>query len=185
MIGRHQTGTSKQKSEHMHLPQRLLAVTIASAAIVFSFSINVKAIQSDGRSQFIKQGDFGDVLQDVKDAIINRGLVIDYIGHVDKMLERTSKTVGSVTAAGSKSPFLHAKYLQFCSAKLTHESVSANPYNLAICPYVVFVFEAKSQPGQVVIGYRRPIPGPSKRTQKAFGEIEQLLQSIAKEAAED
>ncbi len=130
---------------------------------------------------FTKQGDFEDALLDLKDAIINRGLVVDYVGNVDKMLERTSKTVGSVTEKGSASPYLHAKYVQFCSAKLTHESVSANVYNLSICPYVVFAFESKAQPGRIVVGYRRPGVGHSVRSKKAMAKIDKLLEGIVKE----
>ena len=129
-----------------------------------------------------KSGNFEDVWKDLKDAVVNRGLVIDYVGHVDKMLERTSGAAQSVTASGSQSPYLHARYLQFCSSKLTHASVSANPYNLSICPYVVFAFEAKTKPGEIIVGFRRPIPGPSKLTRTAFAKIEALLEGIAKEA---
>jgi len=142
------------------------------------------AMEKRGYKSAVKQADFAEVLQDVKDAIVNRGLVIDYVGHVDTMLERTSETVGSVTEKGVKSPFIAAKYVQFCSAKLTHDAVSANPYNIAVCPYVLFVFEERSTPGQVVVGYRRFIPGPSKLTRKAFGKIDALLSEIIAEATE-
>ncbi len=155
----------------------LLAVLIAPLG-------SVSAMEKRGYNSAIKEGDFADVLQDVKDAIINRGLVIDYVGHVDTMLERTSETVGSVTEKGVKSPFLAAKYVQFCSAKLTHDAVSANPYNIAVCPYVVFVFEDRAAPGQIVVGYRRPIPGPSRLTRKALNKIEVLLSEIMTEATE-
>jgi len=118
----------------------------------------------------------------MKDVVINIGLVIDYVGHVDKLLQRTSKAAGSVTAAGSETPYLNAKYLQFCSSKLTHASVSANPFNLSICPYVVFAFETKSKPGEIVVGYRRPVPGPSKLTRAAIAKIDKLLDGIVREA---
>lgn len=142
------------------------------------------AMEKRGYKSAIKEGDFADVLEDVKDAIINRGLVIDYVGHVDAMLDRTSETVGSVTEKGVKSPFLGAKYVQFCSAKITHDAVSANPYNIAVCPYVVFVFEERSAPGQIVVGYRRPILGPSRLTRRALSKIEALLSEIMAEATE-
>jgi hypothetical protein len=128
------------------------------------------------------KGAFDDVFLDLRDAIINRGLQIDYTGHVDQMLERTSKAAGSVTENGVKSPYLHAKYIQFCSAKLTHESVSANPYNLAICPYVIFIFEARAEPGTIVVGYREPQAGPSKLSKAAFAKVAKLLNDIMTEA---
>lgn len=131
---------------------------------------------------FSTKAAFDEVFQDLKDAIINRGFVIDFTGHVDTMLERTSGVAGSVTKSGEKSPYLHAKYVQFCSAKLTHESVSANPYNLAICPYVVFIFESRAKPGTIVVGYRKPQAGPSKLSRAAFAKITKLLADIATEA---
>ena len=100
------------------------------------------------------------------------------------MLERTSEAVGSVTPGGSKSPYIDAKYLQFCSAKLTHEVVSANPLNIAICPYVVFIFELKTDPGKIHVGYRKPIAGPSRLTRKATAKVEALLNDITKQAVE-
>jgi len=165
----------------------------AALALTFSLCLGVwmaaavqpaAAIGADGYSKVEREAAFEDVWQDLQDAVINRGLKIDYIGHLDKMLERTSEVAGSVTPGGSKTPYLNAKYVQFCSAKLTHQSVSANPYNIAICPFVIFVFEAKVNPGTVVIGYRKPIPGPSRMTRKAFADIEALLASIIKEAGE-
>jgi hypothetical protein len=143
------------------------------------------AIEKNRYNHYSKQGDFEEVLHDLQDAVINRGLVIDYIGHVNTMLNRTSEAAESVTKTGNKSPYLNAKYIQFCSAKLTHEAVSANPYDLAICPYVVFIFEAHSEPGKIVVGYRRPIPGPSQMTRDAFAKIDGLLEEIVKEAVSE
>lgn len=158
------------------------AGAIACAGLLmFAVAVPGQA-QPAGKQHYSTKGSFEDVLLDLKDAIVNRGLVIDYTGHIDKMLERTSQAAGSVTAAGSKSPYLNAKYMHFCSAKLTHEAVSANVFNMAICPYVVFIFETKSEPGKIIVGYRSPIPGPSKRSKEALAKIEKLLNDIAKEA---
>ena len=166
-----------------------IALTLAMPTFLIAnlaFSSLALAQKDFTPRHYTRAGTFEDVLQDLKDAVINRGLVIDYVGHVDKMLNRTSAAASSVTESGSKSPYLNAKYLQFCSAKLTHASVSANPFNLSICPYVVFIFEAKTDPGKIIVGYRRPIPpGPSQLTKKAFAEIDKLLDGIAKEATSE
>ena len=163
---------------------RLFSISaVAAVALFWMASFNPAAAgDGGGYKYYTAQAVFEDVLQDVKDEIINRGLVIDFVGHVDTMLERTSSAAGSVTKTGNASPYLHAKYLQFCSAKLAHEAMSANPFNLSVCPYVVFVFETRSQPGRVIVGYRRTIPGPSKRTREAFARIEKLLDGIARDA---
>ncbi|MGI9421596.1 MAG: DUF302 domain-containing protein, partial [Hyphomicrobiaceae bacterium] len=148
---------------------RLFSITaIATAALLCMVTLNkLTAADAGGYKYYSTQATFEDVLQDLKDEIIDRGLVIDFVGHVDTMLERTSSAAGSVTKTGKASPYLHAKYLQFCSARLAHEAMSANPFNLSVCPYVVFVFESRSQPGKIIVGYRRSMAGPSKRTREA------------------
>ena len=164
----------------MGLKSIIIQILFASLAMVALAAL--ATAQPVGKKHFSTEGSFEDVFQDLKDAIINRGLKIDYVGHVDKMLERTSKVAGSVTESGAKSPYRHAKYLNFCSAKLTHESVSANAYNLAVCPYTLFIFEAHARPGTVVVGYRQPQAGPSRLSKAAFAKIGNLLTAIAKEA---
>ena len=136
-----------------------------------------------GYTALKKKASFEDVEADLRDAIINRGMKVDYVGHIGKMLERTSSAVGSVTEEGSKSPYKEAKYFQFCSAKITHDVISKNPLNISICPYVIFLFELKTEPGVVHIGYRRPFGGPSAISRKAIAQVETLLSKIIHEVA--
>ena len=170
---------SYHRYTNMH---RLVFALCACAIAGFLLAKDAHADDADGYKSYIKDGQFEDVMFELNNAIVDRGLVIDYTGHVDTMLERTSEAVGSVTPGGSKSPYLKAKYLQFCSAKLTHEVVSANPLNIAICPYVVFIFELKTDPGKIYVGYRKPIAGPSRLTRKATAKVQALLDDIAKQA---
>ena len=146
---------------------------------VFSASAQDKSVTHYTKTV---QAEFVDVFADLQDAVINKGLVIDYVGNVDNMLNRTSSTAGSVTSDGEKSPYLNAKYMQFCSSKLTHKAVSADPHNLAICPYIVYMFETRAKPGNITIGYRPPIFGPSKRSRKIKVEVLEFLESIVNEA---
>ncbi|PCJ96166.1 MAG: DUF302 domain-containing protein [Hyphomicrobiales bacterium] len=134
------------------------------------------AEERDGYVSYTIEADFEDVYFDLQDAIITQGLVVDHIGNVDDMLARTSDTVGG------SSPYLHAKYLQFCSATLTHEAVQADPNNLAVCPYVVFAYETSSNPGTVVTGYRIPTLGSSPETVAVFAKVRALMDSIVQEA---
>lgn len=164
-------------SPRRHLSAFVVALTVFVAATV------PPALAKEAHPHIDVQGNFADVFQDLKDAIINRGYVVDFVGHVDTMLDRTSTASKSVTETGSRSPYLNAKYVQFCSAKLTHEAVSANPYNMIVCPHVIFAFEAKNKPGHIVIGYRRPTPGPSKLSKRAFKKVDDILMAIVKEAA--
>ena len=55
--------------------------------------------------------------------------------------------------------------------------------NIAFCPYVIFIYEAVAKPGEVVVGYRAPMPRGDDRSKAALAEIDALLAAIIKEAA--
>ncbi len=124
-------------------------------------------------------GEFDDVFGDLQDAVINRGLVIDYVGDVGKMLERTAD---AARGSGSKPPYLHARYLQFCSAALTHEAVDADVHNLAMCPYVVFAYQTRARPDEVAVGYRQVTLAPAATSQAAQAKVHALLEAVVNEA---
>ncbi|MGI9382441.1 MAG: DUF302 domain-containing protein [Methyloligellaceae bacterium] len=125
------------------------------------------------------EAEFADVLQDVQDAVINRGLRIDYRGRLGDMLKRTGKDVGS-----SKPLYRNAEYLVFCSANLSRKMMEADTRNIRFCPFVIFVYELASAPGTVQVGYRRPRPEGTKGSQNALAAIDKLLDGIAREATE-
>jgi len=118
-------------------------------------------------------GSFEEVFQNMQDAVINTGLVIDYVGHVNKMLERTSGVAGE-----GKSPYLSARYFQFCSSTLTHDAVSADVKNLAMCPYVIFAYETQARPGKISVGYREPVLTSSVKSKTIAAKVRTLLQKI-------
>ena len=158
-------------------------LVLSAIVTLFLAGPGASAAQNElGYKSISKETEFDTVLFELKNAIIDRGLVVDYEGHLQKMLERTSEAAGSVTATGNKSPYLHAKFLQFCSAILTHEVVSKNPRNIAICPYVVFVYEVRGKPGIIHVGYRKPISDRSVISRKALAKVEDLLDGIIADA---
>ena len=123
---------------------------------------------------------FDDVRQDLADAIINRGYVIDYEAHVGKMLARTATDVGA-----SKTLFAEgrANSMQFCSAVLSRTTMEADVMNVAFCPYVLFVFQASSDDPTVTVGFRRMPEHGSDESEAALAEVNKLLDAIAREAA--
>lgn len=152
---------------------------LAGSAMALSGSNNANAEEmSVGYFMVASQSSFEDAAADLQDAVINRGLVIDYTGYIGDMLTRTGEAVGA------KSPYKNAQYLHFCSAKHTHAAVAADIRNLAICPYVVFVYEAVEGDGPVQMGYRRPIGADTSVSKAALSEIEALLKEIVEEAAQ-
>lgn len=121
---------------------------------------------------------FADAVADLNDAIVNRGLHIDYHGFIGRMLDRTAADVGA-----SEKIYANAEFFTFCSATFSRDMMAADPGNIGYCPYVVFAFERAATPGVVEIGYRRlPITGDAA-AQKALTEIDALLDGIVKEAA--
>lgn len=136
-----------------------------------------------GYHSFEAETSFEDVEFNLENAIIDHGLVVNYKGFLNAMLERTAE-VALADGANYKSPYLNAIYMHFCSAALTHEAVKADIENIAICPYVMYAYELRATPGKVTVGYRRPIANNSEASKKAFAKIEKLLSDIAKEALE-
>lgn len=114
---------------------------------------------------------FADVTADLEDAIINRGYVVDNHSFVGDMLQRTAADVGA-----EKKLYLGAEILQFCSAVVSREVMTADINNIAYCPYGLFVFEAVAKPGEVNVGYRA-LPTGNGRDQ-----VNTLLDEIAREA---
>ena len=163
--------------------KKLVSIMVFIATVTLSGLAPVLA-QDTSAIQYTKtvSANFEDLFAELQDVIINEGLVIDFVGNVDDMLLRTSSAAESVTPSGQKSPYLHAKYLQFCSSRLTHMAVSADPHNLVICPYIFFIYEAHADPGKITLGFRPPVFGPSKRSAKIGAEILEFMHGIIDKA---
>lgn len=120
---------------------------------------------------------FEDVRQDVSDAIVNRGFVVDYEAMIGDMLQRTAEDVGA-----DSTVYVHADTMQFCSAVLSRAATQADPTNIAYCPYVVFIYELAEQPGSIHVGFRHlPVRG-SDASKAALTEINSLMEEIVAEA---
>lgn len=113
--------------------------------------------------------DFADTVFAVEQAIISRGLVIDFVSHVGDMLERTRADMGSDVVL-----FDNAQIFQFCSASLSRQVMEADPMNVIYCPYAVHVLERE---GQVMVAY-------PARSADSMAPVNDLLGAIAAEAVE-
>lgn len=133
-----------------------------------ALSLAATVAVADGATTYPFDGSFDDATFGVESAIVDRGLVIDYVSHTGEMLNRTGQDVGSATRI-----FEAADVFLFCSAVLSRKVMEADPMNIAHCPYGIFVAD---QGGQVMIGYRNLPEG-------AMQEVQTLLDEIAREAA--
>ena len=113
------------------------------------------------------EGSFDDGTFAVESAIIDRGLVIDFVSHVGEMLNRTGEDVGSEVEI-----FSNADIFLFCSAAVSRRVMEADPMNIVHCPYSIFVAEMGDE---VIIGHRAYPDGPMQ-------EVEALLDAIIIEA---
>ncbi|MEN8838093.1 MAG: DUF302 domain-containing protein [Celeribacter marinus] len=122
---------------------------------------------NDAAIMFDYDGTFDDATFAIEDAIISKGLVIDYRSHTGEMLERTRADVGSDVVI-----FDAADVFLFCSAAVSRQVMEADPMNIVHCPYSIFVAD---QAGKVTIGFRDYPDGPMQ-------VVEDLLTEIVEEA---
>ena len=127
------------------------------------------AVTADQAVTYPFEGSFDDAAFAVENAIVGRGLVVDYVSHTGEMLNRTGADVGS-----TKELFVEADIFLFCSAQLSRQVMEADPMNIAHCPYGIFVAD---QGGEVMIGYRTYPDGPMQ-------EVQAMLDEIVKDAME-
>ena len=123
-----------------------------------------------GSTLYPYNGSFDDATFSVESAIVDQGLVIDYVSHVGEMLNRTGKDVGS-----TKKIFDAADVFLFCSAVVSRQVMEADPTNVMHCPYGIFVTD---QDGKVSIGHRIYPEGEMQ-------QVQTLLESIVKTAIDE
>jgi uncharacterized protein (DUF302 family) len=148
-----------------------------AAGLALCLSVPTSFAQESGLKVYSKKGSYEDVKFELQNAIVSRGLVVDFNGNVGGMLERTGADVGSTTPI-----YTQAEYFTFCSAKLSRATMEADAANVGYCPYAVFIYETAAGPGTVHVGYRPPAPHGSDASKSALAQVERLLDAIAKEA---
>ena len=118
-----------------------------------------------------------DAIFALEQAILGKGLVIDYKSHVGDMLERTGKDVGS-----SVKLFDRAEIFVFCSASLSRAAMEEDIASVGLCPYSVFAFAHPGEKDVSYVGYRR-LSKADMAKDSALRKVDALLQEIAEEAA--
>ena len=143
------------------------ALTCAAAALAFAAA---PALADDHVVTYPFEGSFDDAAFAIETAIVNDGLVIDYVSHVGDMLNRTREDVG-----GDTQIFAAADIYLFCSATVSRSVMEDDPMNLTYCPYNIFVAE---RDGEVMIGHPTYPDGKMQ-------EVQALLEGIVKDALEE
>lgn len=149
---------------------RLLTSAILAASALLLGTQFARA--QDDVTTFTMEAPFAEVIADLEDAVVNRGYVVDYHGHIGDMLDRTAGDI-----AGAKPLYKAAEILQFCSATVSRKAMEEDIANIAYCPYVLFAYESAEDPGKVTLGFRRLPDGGGR------DEVNTLLEEIVGEAA--
>lgn len=135
---------------------------MAAAMAVFA-----QTAVAESETHYVFDGDFGDAVFSLENAIVGRGLVIDYRSYTGEMLNRTAGDI-----EGSVDLYDQADIFVFCSAVLSRKVMEIDPLNIAQCPYGIYVAD---RAGEVTIGYRHYPEG-------AMQEVQALLDDITREA---
>lgn len=136
-------------------------------SVLLSFAITGLAQADETSTVYDFDGSFDDATFSVENAIIGKGLVIDYVSHTGEMLNRTGADTGSDVKL-----FDEADIFIFCSAVVSRKVMEIDPMNIVHCPYGIFVAERE---GKVMVGYRNYPEG-------AMQEVQTLLDGIVQEA---
>jgi len=157
---------------------RLIAKRLAAALFLMLFAQGAGAAEPETVTSYSVEAEFDDVRQDLADAVINRGYVVDYEAKIGEMLARTAGDVGAKSTI-----YKNAEAIQFCSAVVSRRAMEADPANIAFCPYVLFVYERADQAGKVNVGFRRMAEIGSDDSKAALAAVNTLLDEIVREAA--
>ncbi len=123
------------------------------------------------------KGTFADVRERAVMALENRGLVINYNAKIGDMLERTGRDLGR-----ERRIYGNAEVLEFCSARLSRDTMEADPHNIAYCPYAIAVYTLPQSPGVVHLSYRLPDAAGSDASRRALQAVGKLLADMVEEA---
>jgi uncharacterized protein (DUF302 family) len=109
---------------------------------------------------------YEDVVENIKMAILDRGMLVSGTLHVSDMLNRTAPDLGF------SQVFAKAESVEFCSALISHKMAQAAPENITICPFTIAVYVKQSEPDTVYVAYRRPLlAGDDGRVKAAVIEM--------------
>ncbi len=144
---------------------------------IFLCAIVLPASAQEGRDEYMRlfsiEGNYADTREDLEMAITDRGMIINNVSHIGKMLARTRKDVGA-----GKQIFVEAESLEFCSSVVSRHMMEADPHNIVFCPYIISIYTLPGEKNRVYLAYRRPLPVGSPASKKALQAVEKLLQGI-------
>jgi len=136
----------------------------------------ISAIGSGFHHSYPSALSYDETLDNLRDAIANRGLNISNELHAGEMLNRTGPDLGY-----NDQVFAQAGTLEFCSAVLSHQLIRHDPSNMVLCPFTISVYQL-NQTGEVWVAYRRIEGGDESAG--TLARIRDLIEGIIRESIE-
>lgn len=93
------------------------------------------------------------------------------------MLERAGKDVGA-----ARRIYGAAEMLEFCSARISRDTMEADPRNIVFCPYSIAIYTLPKDKNRVYVAYRRVEASGSVQSMKSLRAVEKLVADIVAEA---
>jgi len=153
---------------------------LSAVALVAACTPPKPAAPATSVVRYSADAQFDTVRDDLQNAILAKGLVIDNTQFIAKMLGRTGKDVGSTKAIFAED---RGQAFSFCSAAISRTTTEADAHNIAFCPYSLVVYSPAAEPKKVYVAYRRPVLNEGSEAAKAvLKEVETLLDGIARDA---
>ena len=130
------------------------------------------ASESSPVKVFTSEEGFEDVVENIKMAIVDQGLLVSGTLHVSDMLNRTGPDLGY------SQVFSRAESVEFCSALMSHKMSQAAAENITICPFTIAVYVKQQEPEQVYVAYRLPqlMGNGAEATQAIIDLLEEIIE---------
>ncbi len=127
-------------------------------------------------SVYRSESGFEDVMQALKMGIEEKGMYINNVMHMEEMLERTGKDLGS-----DEKIYARAESIEFCSAVLSRRMTSEKPQRIVNCPFIISVYVLPDEPDATYVVHRKLLTGDDTPVMR---EVAGMLESLGKTAAE-
>lgn len=154
---------------------------LASLALM----VTATAVWSNGNSdgppvytKVVEDVEYADTLDALKEVIQGRGINIAHELPPSDMLERTGPAFG-ITEQVLKD----GEIVEFCSAKISHKLIQANPENISLCPFTISIYVLNSDPGNVRMTFRKPYV-LDEASRPAVEAMTELVMGIIEETAD-
>ena len=170
--------------KHVILENSMGKLNTVIAVCLMSIGLAVSAgapgndpLNTDYKTTRMVKDDYAFVIDSIKEAIGDRGIKINGVNYIGKMLHRTAAAVGA-----TKDIYKHGQAYNFCSSTLSRATMEADPHNIAFCPYIITVYELTDEPGNIYVTYRKPLVVGNAASKKSLQAIGDLLDGIVKDA---